>query len=256
MLQDTASFLRTIGPAVTSTSPHHRFQIDGHQGYLSISVSAALTAPWTVLFGPSGSGKSTLLRALAGLTPNLHVTFDRHHPTSGAWTSLQLLPTQQRNLAYDPQGAPLLPHLSVLDNLRFPETLRAGRSAPSLVPEITDMLQLSPLLNKRPHQLSGGERQRISLARALAVPGAKLLLLDEPFAGLDRTLRDQLLPPLRAYLSARNLPVLSVTHDADEALLLEADVLRLDCGRLTAQGHAHEVLADEITRLRDLLNST
>ena len=231
--------------------PHHRFTLQGRHGPLDLSITATLTTPWTILFGPSGSGKSTILRALAGLTPHLNLTFDRHTPTTSTWTPLQNLPPQHRHLAYDPQQALLLPHLTAAQNIRFPETLH--HTPTSKLPELIHLLQLDPLLPKYPHQLSGGERQRISLARALAVPNAKLLLLDEPFAGLDRTLRDSLLPPLRAHLTARNLPVLSVTHDPDEALLLQAEILRLGNGALTAQGPAPDVLADEISRLRNLL---
>ncbi len=235
---------------------HHRFTITGHQGQLTLAVDAALAASWTVLFGPSGSGKSTILRALAGLTPNLATSFDRYDPGTQAWRSLQPIPTPRLQLAYAPQNAPLLPHLTARENIRFPESLRATPPASSLIPEITTLLDLEPLLSKRPHGLSGGERQRVSLARALAVPDARLLLLDEPFAGLDRTLRDRLLPGIRAHLAARALPVLSVTHDPDEALLLEAEVLRLRNGHLTAQGPASAVLADELSRLAAILSST
>ncbi len=245
--------LRTITPTVPTPTPHHRFTLQGRHGPLTLSIEATLTAPWTILFGPSGSGKSTILRALAGITPHLNLTFDHRNPTSLPWQPLQNTPPQHRNLAYDPQQALLLPHLTAAQNIRFPETLRHTPPSASLVPELTHLLHLESLLPKYPHQLSGGERQRISLARALAVPNARLLLLDEPFAGLDRTLRDALLPPLRAHLTARNLPVLSVTHDPDEALLLQAEILRLHDGHLTAQGPAPAVLADEIGRLAALL---
>jgi molybdate transport system ATP-binding protein len=238
---------------VTSHPPHHRLHVQGRHAHLTFAIEATLRAPWTILFGPSGSGKSTLLRALAGLVPALTVSFERFQPSTQGWEPLQQVPIEKRKLAYDPQNAILLPHLTALENLRFPERVRRLKLDGSLIPELTALLQLEPLLPKRPHQLSGGERQRISLARALAVPDARLLLLDEPFAGLDRSLRDELLPPLIAHLTARNLPVLSVTHDPDEALLLKAEVLRLHNGQLTAQGSAQTVLADEIARLAALL---
>ena len=103
-------------------------------------------------------------------------------------------------------------------------------------------------LTHRPTELSGGERRRVALARAFAVPNARLMLLDEPFTGLDRALRDELIPKMQAWLAVRNIPVLSVTHDVDEALLLNADVIRLEDGRVQAQGPAREVLAQERER--------
>lgn len=251
--------------------PHHRFDLHGQRGQLSLNITATLTAPWTILFGPSGSGKSTVLRVLAGLISAYTLRFERNtstssqavppstpplHPTpppEPLWHPLQDTPPEHRQLAYAPQNAPLLPHLSAAENIRFPEQLRRIRPADSRLPELTGILDLAPLLPRYPHQLSGGERQRVSLSRALAVPHARLLLLDEPFTGLDRPLRDTLLPRLRAHLAARNLPVLSVTHDPDEALLLQAEILRLHNGQFTAQGSASLVLADEIDRLRHLL---
>lgn len=237
----------------TPSTPHHRFHLQGTLAGLTLDLEAALAAPWTILFGPSGSGKSTLLRALAGLTPQLHATFERQERATSTWSPLQDLPPEHRQLAYAPQHAQLLPHLTAEENIRFPERLRSVPSGGSRVSELTELLHLGPLLPKAPQQLSGGERQRVSLARALAVPQARLLLLDEPFAGFDRNLRDNLIPRFQQYLAARDLPVLSVTHDPDEALLLQADILRLQNGRITSQGSAREALADELARLAALL---
>jgi len=249
--------------------PHHRFQIDARLGALRLAVVAELAAPWTVLFGPSGSGKSTLLRALCGLVPEAAVTFSRRTSPApkihtedlpaGAvihWTPLTLRPTHRRDLAYAPQHAALFPHLSVEDNIGFPFQVCAEPTLGShLVDEALTLFQLHPLANRMPKDLSGGERRRVSLARAFATPDARLMILDEPFSGLDRTLRDQLLPRLRQALAARNLPVLSVTHDVDEALLLGAEVLRLERGEITAQGRAEEVLGAERARLIDALRA-
>lgn len=241
---------------------HHRFRVQGRLGDLHLQVEAALSAPWTVLFGPSGSGKSTVLRALAGLTEGLSVRFSRQSGPEQQWevlagpagSSSRNKPPEQRALAYHPQHALLLPHLTAGQNIRFPETLRRIPMDRSALPHLAALLHLESLLPRFPQQLSGGERQRVSLARALAVPDARLFLLDEPFAGLDRALRDVLVPRLLAYLRERRLPVLSVTHDPDEVLLLAAEVLRLRDGRLTAKGPAEAVLADELGRMRSLLS--
>ena len=109
---------------MTPPTPHHRLAVHGRHGPLTLAITATLAAPWTVLFGPSGSGKSTLLRALAGLTPHLTITFERHNFTTQTWQPLQALIPQHRALAYDPQQALLLPHLTAEGNVRFPESLR------------------------------------------------------------------------------------------------------------------------------------
>ena len=222
----------------------------------NLTLAAAFTtvAPWTVLFGPSGSGKSTLLRAIAGL----------EHPTSGhirlnGATLFQAgtpdpstnksIPAWQRPIRWSAQRPILYPHMTVAQNLAFatpnPQHLSDGIQA----------FHLAPYLAKRPSQLSGGEAQRIAVARAaISTRGAAaLLLLDEPFSGLDRPIRDRFIADLRTWLA--ETPVLSVTHDVAEAFLLDAHVVRIDAGsihagnmdagRIVAQGPAAEVLAEE-----------
>jgi molybdate transport system ATP-binding protein len=247
--------------------PHHELALDAKLGALHLDASVRLRAPWTVIFGSSGSGKSSILRAACGLIPEVKVDFSRlastppilcteDLPDAAAliWHHVSHRPTHLRALAYAPQHAALFPHLSAGDNVRFP----AQVSCPSpqnaaLVEEVFGLFELHSLANRMPSQLSGGERRRVALARAFAVPNARLILLDEPFTGLDRRLRDELLPKMQAWLVARKLPVLSVTHDMDEALLLNADVIRLEGGRVLAQGPAREVLAAERDRLLQTL---
>ena len=241
-----------------SSQPHHRLSVHGRAGSLPLAFEAAFSAPWTVLFGPSGCGKSTLLRAICGLTDDLSVQLSRHQGPGDTWITLQddrlAVPPEARGQSYVPQQAGLFPHLSVRDNIAFAQTIR-HRSSPAASPvdEVIALLQLETLTGRRPQQLSGGEQQRVSLARALAVPDARLVLLDEPFAGVDRALRDHLLPRVQAYLAQRSVPVISVTHDVDEAFLLGAEVIRLHDGQNSAQGPASVVLATEAARIVQLL---
>ena len=236
---------------------HHSLRVHGGIGHLRIAAHIDLRAPWTVLFGPSGSGKSTLLRTMCGFHPDWAIRFERLIPPDSI-TVLQaeriFVPPQLRLLAYVPQSAALFPHLSVRDNICFSTSLRGRNQQDADLPQaVMEMLNLVSLAARHPRNLSGGERQRVSLARALAVPDAKLLLLDEPFAGVDRTLRDTLIPALRTWCAARHLPVISVTHDVDEVFLLDAEVVRLQVGRVCAQGSAGQVLADEVERVRTAL---
>ncbi len=241
-----------------SASVHHRLRVAGRIGSLQIGAQIDFAAPWTVLFGPSGSGKSSLLRAMCGLHPAWSVDFERLvPPTRGTVLQAErtFVPPESRFLAYAPQNAALFPHLTVGDNVRFPASLRGRVLERSSLPrEAMELLKLDGLAARHPRTLSGGERQRVSLARALATPDAKLLLLDEPFAGVDRALRDEVIPALRLWCSTRDLPVISVTHDVDEVFRLGAEVVRLKEGRVSGQGPARDVLADEVERVQSALN--
>jgi len=246
--------------------PHHELSVEATLGPLHLRASLSLRAPWTVIFGPSGSGKSSILLAACGLIPEAKVAFNRRTSPAPSikmedlkpgmvvgnftvWQPLGSQPTHRRALAYAPQHAALFPHLSAGDNVRFSAQVGAPSSQhAALIEDVLELFHLHSLAGRMPAQLSGGERRRVALGRAFAVPNARLLLLDEPFTGLDRALRDELLPRMQAWLAARKIPVLSVTHDVDEALLLGADVIRLEDGRVIAQGPAREVLAAERER--------
>ncbi|HZL29401.1 MAG TPA: ATP-binding cassette domain-containing protein [Acidobacteriaceae bacterium] len=228
---------------------HHHLSVDHRVGALHLHADLNLSAMWTILFGPSGSGKSSLLRAACGLLSHRGIRFTRHHGDKAEvlQDETTFVPPHLRALRWAPQSDSLFPHLSVHRNILFGAT--AAASKPRDEAEIIALFQLAPLLNRLPRDLSGGERRRVALARAFAAPGCRLMLLDEPFAGIDRALRDNLLPAMRAWLRDRNIPALSVTHDVEEALQLQAEVVLIRDGRIEAQGYASNVLAPERDRL-------
>jgi molybdate transport system ATP-binding protein len=188
-----------------------------------------------VLFGPSGSGKSLTLQAIAGLiTPDSgRIAFqDRVLFDSRAGVHL---PPQQRRVAYLFQDYALFPHLTVAQNIGF--GLRRGclpMHRPERHPLVRQWMQAFRIENTAgsyPLQLSGGQRQRVALARAL-VAGPDLLLLDEPFAALDQSLRQHMREELREMQQQLALPMLTITHDPADVAALGDVVFSMQDGRI------------------------
>lgn len=187
------------------------------------------------IFGPSGSGKTTILRAIAGLARPAH---GRVQCGADTWTDTDggvFLPPHQRAVGFVFQEYALFPHLTALGNVTTalghrPRSERRGRAA-----ELLRAVHLGGHDAKRPRELSGGERQRVALARALAREPA-VLLLDEPFAAVDRAVRRRLQSEIDSLRRTLQVPLILVTHDFEDVLRLATDVLLLDRGRAVAHG--------------------
>jgi molybdate transport system ATP-binding protein len=196
----------------------------------------------TVLFGPSGCGKTTVLRCLAGL----------ERPDSGAirvgdrtWFQAprQELPACRRGIGYVFQDPALFPHLSVAGNIGYGLAGGSRAERTNRIQALMAALGLEGLGGRRPGELSGGQKQRVALARALA-PRPRLVLLDEPFAALDRASAQQLRHPLRQLLQDLGTPALLVTHDPQEALALGDRMLLMREGRIVRDGPPARVLSE------------
>jgi molybdate transport system ATP-binding protein len=209
---------------------------------LSLDVAFAAQAPGVVaLFGPSGAGKSTVLAAAAGLLrPALcRIAVDDTvlaDTEAGIW-----LPPERRHIGMVFQDARLFPHMTVAVNLRYGQR-RNGGTGPVGFTEIVDLLDLAPLLARRPARLSGGERQRVAIGRALLAQ-PRLLLMDEPLASLDAARKAEILPYLARLKAALALPVLYVTHSSDELAQLADTVVLLREGHVEAAGPLDEIAA-------------
>ena len=194
------------------------------------------------VIGPNGAGKSTLLRAVAGLVP----ATGELRVDGRSWDSL---PVRERTVGMAFQDQRLFPHLTALENVAF--GLRAGGSSRSdarrIAQDWLDRFGVGDLGGRKPRQLSGGQAQRVSIARALATHPS-MLLLDEPFAGLDIGVAASLRVELARHLGSYDGVTLLVTHDAIDALTLAHVVWVLDDGRLVQVGPPREVAARPLTR--------
>ena len=183
------------------------------------------------ILGPSGSGKSLTLKIIAGIE-----ACDRGSILLDG-TDISSLTPAARGIAYVPQNYGLFPHLSVIEQLRFPRD-----ADPDLAKHWLDRLGLRGLEARRPDALSLGQQQRVALARALVRP-ARLLLLDEPFSALDAPLRSSLRREMLVLQGELSTPTILVTHDPAEAALLADELLVLEGGCVLQAGPTDQVFA-------------
>ena len=188
------------------------------------------------LLGPSGCGKTTTLRAIAGLAAIDSGTIS----IDGAVANAK--PAHERGIGMVFQDLALFPHMSVERNIRFGLDLRRieNGAAAQRVKEMVELLRLSGLERRLPKQLSGGQQQRVALARSLVVQPS-VLLLDEPFAALDRKLREDMRLEIRALQRKIGITTVFVTHDQEEALTMADRVVVMNGGMIEQVGSPSEV---------------
>ena len=192
----------------------------------------------TALFGESGCGKTTLLRCIAGLERGA----GRLEVNGELWQDEnRFMPTHRRALGYVFQDARLFAHLDVRSNLDY-GMRRSAVPVPFDRDAVVELLGLGRLLDRLPEQLSGGEQQRVAIARAL-LAAPRLLLMDEPLASLDHARKQEILPYLERLRDELEIPVIYVSHAADEVTRLADHLVVMSGGRAVAQGPLAETLA-------------
>ncbi|PTU33071.1 ATP-binding cassette domain-containing protein [Stenotrophobium rhamnosiphilum] len=201
------------------------------RGEFQLAAQVELNGGVTGICGPSGVGKSTFLALLAGLL----------RPNTGTlnFSGVDLIDTQRdifvpawkRHFGLVFQNGMLFPHLSVRDNLLYGFNRLNPNERHLDLKTVTALLEIEPLLQRRPDQLSGGERQRVALGRALLY-SPRLLLLDEPLSSLDDRLKQQILPFLKRVKEETRIPMIYVTHAQAEVDYLADRVLKMEDGRL------------------------
>ena len=199
----------------------------------------------TCLLGPSGCGKSTTLRIAAGvemqdegeiyLNQKLISSVKKYH-----------LPSEKRNIGLIFQDFALFPHLNVFENIAFGLKNRLNKN--DIRSRVFDLIERFRLQNheyKFPHMLSGGEKQRVALARAMATR-PKVMLMDEPFSGLDNRLRDGVRDEALSLLKDENTSVLLVTHDPDEAMKIADKIILMRDGKVIQTGAPYNMYNNPI----------
>ncbi|NKB18909.1 MAG: ATP-binding cassette domain-containing protein [Alphaproteobacteria bacterium] len=195
------------------------------------------------LLGPSGCGKTTTLRLIAG--------FER--PESGTITigdqivstAGQAVAPQKRDVGFLFQDYALFPHLTVAENIAYGLSDRTRQQVKERTWEMLRQIRMLNHADKYPHELSGGEQQRVALARARA-PRPSLLLLDEPFSGLDTSLRAKLRRETRDVLKDRGVTAIIVTHDPEEAMLMADRIVLMRDGRVVQTGTPEELYTNPV----------
>jgi putative spermidine/putrescine transport system ATP-binding protein len=201
------------------------------------------TGEFLTLLGPSGSGKTTTLMMVAGL----------QQPDAGSITlngaSVARLPPYRRDIGMVFQSYALFPHMTVRRNVAFPLEMRGLGKAEiaRLVDEALALVKLPDHGDRLPRQLSGGQQQRVALARAMVYRPA-LLLMDEPLGALDRKLREQLQLEIKRVHRERDISVLYVTHDQEEALTMSDRIAVFNRGRIEQIGTPEELYDRPATR--------
>ncbi|MEM9138534.1 MAG: ABC transporter ATP-binding protein [Pseudomonadota bacterium] len=208
-----------------------------------VSLSVA-SGEMVCLLGPSGCGKTTTLRIAAGVEHQTtgSVTIDGRVVSNGA----SHIPPEQRSIGLMFQDFALFPHLTVADNIGFGLT-RGTPNRAGVVADYLTRVGLDHYGPKYPHMLSGGEQQRVALARALA-PKPRVMLMDEPFSGLDNRLRDAVRDETLAILDGEETGVLLVTHDPGEAMRMADRIALMRDGRIVQTGTPHDLFHAPIDR--------
>lgn len=195
------------------------------------------------LLGPSGCGKTTTLRMIAGLIA----------PSAGAIRfgarEVTHIPVHHRNVGVLFQNYALFPHMTVAGNVSFGLEMRNRdrRRNGALVDDALAMVQLSRLADRYPHELSGGQQQRVALARALVIE-PQILLLDEPFAALDRKLREEMQIQIKDLQRRIGITTVMVTHDQEEALIMSDRIAVMNNGRIEQYAPPGEIYDRPATR--------
>ncbi|MBV8753109.1 MAG: molybdenum ABC transporter ATP-binding protein [Hyphomicrobiales bacterium] len=209
--------------------------VEKRLGDFTVAAKFETESSVTALFGPSGAGKTSIINMIAGLVaPERGRIMYRGKVLFDAAGKVNL-PPHRRQFGYVFQDGRLFPHLTVRGNLEYGRRMYRLRRDANELERVIAMLDIAHLADRRPGKLSGGERQRVAIGRALLMR-PQLLLLDEPLASLDAARKAEIMPYLERLRDEAQVPMIYVTHQADDARRLATTVVRVEAGRVAAVG--------------------
>jgi molybdate transport system ATP-binding protein len=205
----------------------------------TLDINCEIRKEITGIFGSSGAGKTTFLQALAGLQiPDSGKISIAGREVFNTERRINL-PPEKRRLGFVFQDGRLFPHLSVIRNLKYG---MKDNSDIAFFREVTELLKISDILNSKVSKISGGQAQRVAIGRAL-LSNPDILVLDEPFSALDKRLRHHIISLLKPLIAKFNLPLLVISHDLSDLLMLSDNLLIIDNGRCIGHGDYYELIA-------------
>jgi molybdate transport system ATP-binding protein len=203
-----------------------------------LEMNCAIDTRITGIFGPSGAGKTSIVKAISGLEHPEEgfisiadrVVFSKEHTIN--------LPPEKRSIGYVFQEGRLFPHMNVAKNLKY--GLKKNYDT-SYFNEVVDLLKITDILDKSITQISGGQSQRVAIGRAL-LSSPQLLVLDEPFSSLDKSLRFRIISLLKPLIDRFDIPMLVISHDLTDLIMLSENLLIIKNGRCVGHGNYYDLI--------------